>query len=109
MVTLRSSGAVGSAALGTGLSFSTNNGIVAATNAIIKKAGTTAAPGSYVGSAAAVPDGMDAAVIRAIFAGPGGAPLTSLDGATAGDLTGLTSILTKLGRLRVIGGRLTVA
>ena len=54
------------------------------------------------------PDGFDAAVIRAIFAGPTGAPLASLDDAP-GDLGGLLSILGKLGRLRVAGGRLTVS
>jgi len=55
-------------------------------------------------NAVAVADGIDAAVIRSVFNSPAGVPLTGLDYPAPGDLGGLTSILGKLAKLRVVGG-----
>jgi hypothetical protein len=103
-----SGGGIGDATLGTGLSVSSNQGIVAAMNGIVNKGAVSKTAGYYSANAALVPDGIDAGVIRALFAGPTGAPLTTLDFA-ADDLGGLLSILGKLDRLRVVGGRLTLS
>ena len=104
-----SGGTIGSAALGTGLTFGVNQGIVGAIGTIIEKsADPTAAPGLYVSNAGSDPFPLNdnAQAIDAVFAGDIADLLNGFDLFANGDLDGLAEILADMARLRVVNGRL---
>ena len=104
-----SGGTIGSAALGTGLSFGVNQGIVGAIGAIINKFSSPDRPAGILrqqrrlGSPA---ENFNAQAIDAIFEAANGSFLTGFDLLANGDLEGLTDILTDMARLRVANGHL---
>jgi hypothetical protein len=105
-----SGGSIGSAALGTGISYQANEGIVAAYGVIINKLNSpTVLSGYYSSNAGAVPppNNFDAEAIDAIFETASGSPLTGFDQLADGDLDGLDDILTELALLHVEDGHLT--
>jgi hypothetical protein len=104
-----SGGVIGSAALGTKMSFGVNQGIVGAIGIINNaQAGPTVAPGFYVSNAGSVlpPLNFNTQAIDAIFESANGNFLPALDLFANGDLDGLDDILTDMARLRVVNGHL---
>jgi hypothetical protein len=105
-----SGGSIGSAALGTGISFGANEGIVAAYGVIINKLNSpTVTTGYYSSDAGAVPppNNFDALAIDAIFETANGSPLTGFDLLAVGDLDGLDDTLIEMALLHVADAHLT--
>jgi hypothetical protein len=105
-----SGGSIGSAALGTGISFGANEGIVAAYGVIINKLNSpTVTTGYYSSDAGAVPppNNFDAEAIDAVFETVSGSFLTGFDLFAEGDLEGLNDILIEMALLHVADGHLS--
>jgi hypothetical protein len=108
-----SGGSIGSTApgLNTGITFASNQGIIAADGAINNVFNSpTLRVGYYSANNAKVPPpgNFDAQVIDAIFAASVGNPLTGLDILANGDLDGLADILAELILLHVANGHLSL-
>ena len=98
---LISGGTIGDPTLGTSLAVTSNQGIIAAKGVITLKYNTPTGPGYYSSNASAVPGGLDALAIDAIFADADNKPLAGLDLVSLGDFGGLTDILDDIALLHV--------
>jgi hypothetical protein len=103
-----SGGTIGDAALGTSISFTSNQGIIAAVGAVRNRFNTPTAPGYFVENAGTAADPNDATVLRSLYLAPDGSKVVGLDAVVAGDLGGVLTVLSNLNRLKVVSNKLSL-